>query len=348
MPSPFLTAHAARQDRARQGRAGAARRARTRRPRRPRASRASISTRSCRAPRNPPPTSRLKDAQKKSTDRGQGNVFPAGGRVPERAGRGQSQGAARAARRRGDDPDHDPAGQGRVAPRARRALHQRRGTQPHARHSEAERHRDHAHQGARIAHDHPFLTETRMNIHHIVLAACGVAARARRRAPARRRSWRRARTTSVIKPPQPTDSGKKVEVIEFFWYGCPHCNALQPSLRTWLKQKPADVDFRRVPAVFDDSWVPLTRAYYTLDAMGAARQAALRRVHRHPRAEPRGLSATRRCCSTGWPSRASTGRSSWTPTIPSACRAAADALDRDDAQLRHPRHAALVTWTAST
>jgi len=72
----------------------------------------------------------------------------------------------------------------------------------------------------------------------------------------------------VLKPAQPTESGKRVEVLEFFYYGCPHCNALQPSLRVWLKQKPADVDFRRVPAVFQDSWVPLTRAYFAFDAMG--------------------------------------------------------------------------------
>jgi thiol:disulfide interchange protein DsbA len=72
----------------------------------------------------------------------------------------------------------------------------------------------------------------------------------------------------LINPPQPTESGGQVEVLEFFWYGCPHCNALQPSLRVWLKKKPADVQFRRVPAVFDDSWLPLTFTYYALDAMG--------------------------------------------------------------------------------
>ena len=71
-----------------------------------------------------------------------------------------------------------------------------------------------------------------------------------------------------ISPPQPTDSGAKVEVLEFFWYGCPHCNTLQPALRAWLKRKPADVDFKRVPAVFQDSWVPLTKAFYSIDAMG--------------------------------------------------------------------------------
>jgi len=72
----------------------------------------------------------------------------------------------------------------------------------------------------------------------------------------------------IVKPPQPTDSGNKVEVLEFFWYGCPHCFNLQASLEVWLKRKPADVDFKRVPAIFQDSWVPLTRAYYTLEAMG--------------------------------------------------------------------------------
>ena len=72
----------------------------------------------------------------------------------------------------------------------------------------------------------------------------------------------------LINPPQPTDSGKRVEVLEFFWYGCPHCNSLQPPLRAWLRQKPADVEFKRVPAVFDNSWVSLTWAYYALDAMG--------------------------------------------------------------------------------
>lgn len=71
-----------------------------------------------------------------------------------------------------------------------------------------------------------------------------------------------------VRPPQPTDGAGKIEVLEFFWYGCPHCNNLQPSLEAWAKRKPADVDFKRVPAVFQDSWVPLTRAYYTIEAMG--------------------------------------------------------------------------------
>lgn len=76
----------------------------------------------------------------------------------------------------------------------------------------------------------------------------------------------------VIKPPQPTESGKRVEVLEFFWYACPHCNNLQPPLKAWLAHKPADVEFRRVPAVLDNSWLPLTFAYYAIDAMGMTDQ----------------------------------------------------------------------------
>ncbi|HEX9672161.1 MAG TPA: thiol:disulfide interchange protein DsbA/DsbL [Burkholderiales bacterium] len=72
----------------------------------------------------------------------------------------------------------------------------------------------------------------------------------------------------LINPAQPTTSGAKVEVIEFFYYGCPGCNGLQPPLRAWLTKKPADVEFRRAPVVFQDAWLPLTTAYYAFDAMG--------------------------------------------------------------------------------
>ena len=70
-----------------------------------------------------------------------------------------------------------------------------------------------------------------------------------------------------LNPPQPTEAPGKVEVIEFFSYACPHCQSLQPSLAAWLKRKPADVAFRRVPAVFQDSWLPFARLYYTLEAL---------------------------------------------------------------------------------
>lgn len=60
----------------------------------------------------------------------------------------------------------------------------------------------------------------------------------------------------------------KVEVIEFFWYSCPHCNAFEPRLEAWTKRLPADVVFKRVPVAFRDDFVPQQRLYYTLEAMG--------------------------------------------------------------------------------
>jgi thiol:disulfide interchange protein DsbA len=60
----------------------------------------------------------------------------------------------------------------------------------------------------------------------------------------------------------------KVEVIEFFWYSCPHCNAFEPALDKWVKRLPKDVNMRRVPVAFNASFVPEQRLYYTLEAMG--------------------------------------------------------------------------------
>jgi len=68
--------------------------------------------------------------------------------------------------------------------------------------------------------------------------------------------------------PHPVETGKQIEVVEFFSYGCPHCAALEPYLDTWLAKLPADVAFRRVPVMFQQRWVPLAKIYYTLDALG--------------------------------------------------------------------------------
>lgn len=72
----------------------------------------------------------------------------------------------------------------------------------------------------------------------------------------------------VINPAQPSDGSKKIEVVEFFYYGCPHCYDLEPALKSWLKRKPADVEFRQQPAVFRENWIPLTKTYFALDALG--------------------------------------------------------------------------------
>lgn len=72
----------------------------------------------------------------------------------------------------------------------------------------------------------------------------------------------------LITPPQPSDNAKKIEVVEFFYYGCPHCYELEPALKNWLKRKSADVEFRQQPAVFRENWIPLTKTYFALDALG--------------------------------------------------------------------------------
>jgi protein dithiol oxidoreductase (disulfide-forming) len=64
----------------------------------------------------------------------------------------------------------------------------------------------------------------------------------------------------------------KVEVVEFFWYSCPHCNAFEPMLAAWVKKLPKEVAFRRVPVAFRDDFVPLQRLYYALEAMGLVEQ----------------------------------------------------------------------------
>jgi thiol:disulfide interchange protein DsbA len=71
-----------------------------------------------------------------------------------------------------------------------------------------------------------------------------------------------------LQMPQPTEPNGKVEVIEFFWYGCPHCGDFEPVLQSWVKKLPGDVSFRKVPAIFRADWAPGARIYYALEAMG--------------------------------------------------------------------------------
>ncbi len=67
---------------------------------------------------------------------------------------------------------------------------------------------------------------------------------------------------------QPTDAPSKIEIIEFFWYGCPHCYNFEPIIEPWVKKLPKDVQFRRIPAIFNDEWAQGARAYYALEAIG--------------------------------------------------------------------------------
>src|SRR3954469_10077924 len=69
-------------------------------------------------------------------------------------------------------------------------------------------------------------------------------------------------------PAQPVASRDKIEVIEFFYYGCASCNRLEPDLQTWLKTLSPDILFRRIPALRRTAWVPLTRVYFALEQLG--------------------------------------------------------------------------------
>lgn len=62
--------------------------------------------------------------------------------------------------------------------------------------------------------------------------------------------------------------GKAVEVVEFFWYGCPHCFAFEPVLDNWVKKLPADVSFRRVPAGFTAAYQFHQKVFYALEEIG--------------------------------------------------------------------------------
>ena len=88
----------------------------------------------------------------------------------------------------------------------------------------------------------------------------------------------------LINPPQRTQTGKKIEVIEFFSYACPHCADFEPFMQDWLKRKPKDVEYRMVPMVFRESWKPLAKLFYTLEQMGQLERHHMKvfdAIHKH-------------------------------------------------------------------
>jgi thiol:disulfide interchange protein DsbA len=71
-----------------------------------------------------------------------------------------------------------------------------------------------------------------------------------------------------IKPPLPVEANGKIEVVELFWYGCIHCYNLEPALENWLKKLPRDVEFRRIPAVFNRQMELDALIFYSFEALG--------------------------------------------------------------------------------
>jgi len=87
-----------------------------------------------------------------------------------------------------------------------------------------------------------------------------------------------------LDPPQPTQAGNgQVEVLEFFWYGCGHCNELEPHLGAWLKQMPEGTQFRRIPAALNSTWSFHAQLYYSaevLKVLDALHLAIFEHIHR--------------------------------------------------------------------
>ena len=76
----------------------------------------------------------------------------------------------------------------------------------------------------------------------------------------------------TLDKPQNTESGKKIEVTEFFWYSCPHCFAFEPHLAEWAKKHADTIVFKRVPVNFRESFIPQQKLYYALEAMGKSEE----------------------------------------------------------------------------
>lgn len=104
---------------------------------------------------------------------------------------------------------------------------------------------------------------------HLVASAVGAAALSAGGAASAQSEF--VEGTHYVKLSQPgaVPADGKIEVVEFFWYGCPHCQAFEPALDAWQKKLPADVAFRRIPVAFrEEPFVAHQRLFFALDAMG--------------------------------------------------------------------------------
>jgi thiol:disulfide interchange protein DsbA len=123
------------------------------------------------------------------------------------------------------------------------------------------------------------MTISRRQFNHLVLAALGASV-----LPASALALQQDRDYTLILPPQPGDVAGKIEVVEFFSYGCPHCMEFHPLVKQWEKTLPPDVNFRRVPVSFSRAaWANLARLYYTLENIGELERhddAVFHAIHR--------------------------------------------------------------------
>ncbi len=88
----------------------------------------------------------------------------------------------------------------------------------------------------------------------------------------------------IISKPVITTNQDKIEVVELFWYGCPHCYSLEPLVNKWAQDLPSYIDFKRMPAVMARSWVVHARAYYAAEILGApehTHEMLFTAIHKH-------------------------------------------------------------------
>ena len=100
---------------------------------------------------------------------------------------------------------------------------------------------------------------------HLLIAAALAPCLAHAQGPT---SPKEGKDFTLVKPPQPTEGGNKIEVLEFFQYTCPHCATFEPYLAGWKKKLPSDVDYKRIPISWDNTNVPHVRIYYALETLG--------------------------------------------------------------------------------
>ena len=102
-------------------------------------------------------------------------------------------------------------------------------------------------------------------------------------AAAQVRQFKEGKDYQKLSKPAPTEApAGKIEIIEFFWYSCSHCNSFEPVLDAWIKAAPKDLVVRRVPVAFNASFVPQQKLYYALEGMGkldAVHAKAFRAIH---------------------------------------------------------------------
>jgi len=85
---------------------------------------------------------------------------------------------------------------------------------------------------------------------------------------AQAQNYEEGKAYSKLAKPVATQSGDNIEILEFFWYGCPHCFSFEPTLRKWKKTLPANVKFVRMPSPLNPRWMIHTKTYYALETMG--------------------------------------------------------------------------------